>query len=60
MKLPQARLKLLIVGSQGHARSLAEVATATERFDIVGFADDYRTRGEQAGQSYVHLLEKPT
>lgn len=35
-----ARKKLLIVGAGGHGRSVAEAATLSQKYEVIGFADD--------------------
>ncbi len=37
--------RLIIIGSQGHAKAVAEVANAISGIEIVGFVDDFRPAG---------------
>lgn len=39
------RHRLIIIGSQGHAKAVAELASANEDVELVGFVDDFRPIG---------------
>lgn len=44
--------KILIVGAGGHGRVVAEAVLASGRYELAGFADDTRAKGEEVMPGY--------
>jgi sugar O-acyltransferase (sialic acid O-acetyltransferase NeuD family) len=42
---PTPPCRLVIIGSQGHAKAVAEIASAMQDVELVGFVDDFRPPG---------------